>query len=50
MIFTINNNVFNDPRHIGPEIFDSSLYKLNKDSTFLDIGHGTGKVVMHVAL
>lgn len=23
---------------------------LRKDSTFFDIGHGTGKVVMHVAL
>jgi hypothetical protein len=50
MIFTINNSLFQDRRHIGPEFFDPFIYKLTKDSTFYDIGHGTGKVVMHVAL
>ena len=50
MLNLINTMLFKDPRHPGPEHFDPSIYSINKDSTFYDIGHGTGKVVMHVAL
>lgn len=50
MLNLINNSLFKDSKHIAPEIFDPSLYCINQDSTFYDIGHGTGKVVMHVAL
>jgi hypothetical protein len=50
MLSMINNSLFKDSKHIAPEIFDPSLYSISQESTFFDIGHGTGKVVMHVAL
>lgn len=50
MIQLINRGLFKDNKYIGPELFDPSIYRLSKDSRFLDIGHATGKVVMHVAL
>lgn len=50
MLHAINNNLFKDYRNPAPKLFNPSVYAINKDSTFFDIGHGTGKVVMHVAL
>ena len=50
MLHAINNRLFEDHRNTCPNHFDPSIYTINKDSTFFDIGHGTGKVVMHVAL
>lgn len=50
MIRLVNHGLFKDSRYVGPELFDSSVYKLSKESKFLDIGHATGKVVMHIAL
>ena len=50
MIKVINSGLFKDCKYIPPQFFDPSIYMLTNDSKFLDIGHATGKVVMHVAL
>ena len=50
MIELINEGLFSDSSFKAPIEFDQSPYRLDTSSLFMDIGAGSGKVVMHVDL